>query len=116
MGWERSGPGAGQRARLTARARPPQVGATDASARKIKGLKNEDAVLAVAAAAAGLAVEPARVLSNDSDGDGEEWRLSSMPKKADVKGFGCVRYCDGCRMRGITDDEVDDYAEGRRGA
>ena len=37
--------------------------ASSVSARKIKGLKNEDAVLGVAAAAAGLGVESIRVLS-----------------------------------------------------
>lgn len=89
------------------------VDASDASARRIKGLKNEDNVLAVAAAAAGLRVESRRVLSNDSDGDGEEWVLRKMPKKSDVSSFGRVRNCDGCRMRGVTDDEVDDYAEER---
>ncbi len=41
--------------------------AATASARKIKGLKNEDAVLAVASAAAGLHVDSMRVLS---DGEG----------------------------------------------
>ena len=41
-----------------------------ASARKIKGLKNEDAVLAVAAAAAGLTVDSIRILS---DGEGCAW-------------------------------------------
>jgi len=84
-----------------------QCSASDVSARKIKGLKNEDAVLAVAAAAAGLEVESVRVLSNDTDGDCEEWVLNAMPKKSDLKGFGCVRYLDGGRGKGITDEEVE---------
>ena len=82
-----------------------------ASARKIKGLKNEDAVLGVAAAAAGLCVESVRILS-DGNGYSEcEYLLDKMPSSA--RGFGSVRNCDGCRMKGISPDEVDDYAAGR---
>ncbi|KOO52928.1 hypothetical protein Ctob_011361, partial [Chrysochromulina tobinii] len=83
-----------------------------ASARKIKGLKNEDAVLAVAAAAAGLKVDSIRVLS-DGNGYSEcEYLLDKMPSSA--RGFGTVRNCDGCRMKGISPDEVDKYAKGGR--
>ena len=37
--------------------------------------------------------------------------LSKMP--ASARGFGSVRNCDGCRMKGISPDEVESYASGR---
>ena len=61
-------------------------------------------------AAAGLTVDSVRVLS---DGEGyidDQYILDKMPSSA--KGFGHVRSCDGCRMKGISPDEISDYAAG----
>ena len=54
--------------------------ASSVSARKIKGLKNEDAVLGVAAAAAGLGVESIRVLSEGNGYAEGEYLLEKMPR------------------------------------
>ena len=89
-----------------------RASARDISADKMKnGLKNEDAVLAVAATAAGLKVETRRVLSDGEGYAGQEWTLAKMPKSD--RGFGSVRNCDGCRMKGISPDEIDSYASGQ---
>lgn len=84
--------------------------AADASARKLKGLKNEDAVLSVAAAAAGLPVEAVRLLSDGQGNVDSTYVLGAMPKSS--RGFGHVRNCDGWRTKGITPDEIEDYAAG----
>ena len=57
------------------------------------GLKNEDAVLVVAAMAAGLTVETRRVLSDGQGYCDTQWTLAKMPKNE--RGFGRVRNCDG---------------------
>ena len=88
-----------------------KASAKDISTRKMKaGLKNEDAVLAVAAAAAGLRLEVKRVLSDGNGYCEQEWELAKMP--ASDRGFGRVRNCDGMRAKGITPDEIDAYAAG----
>jgi hypothetical protein len=56
------------------------VTAATANARKIKGLKNEDAVLAIAAKAAGLEVETLRLLSDGYGYMDGEFILATMPK------------------------------------
>jgi hypothetical protein len=56
------------------------VTAAGASARKIKGLKNEDAVLAIAAKAAGLEVETVRLLTDGESYMDGEFVLATMPK------------------------------------
>ena len=73
----------------------------------LKLLKNEDAVTACAAAAAGLSVSFYRVLSESCCGD-SEWVLPKMPTAAR---FGKKRRVDGGYMaKGITDDEIVDVS------
>ena len=78
----------------------------------LKLLKNEDAVTACAAAAAGLSVSFYRVLSESCCGD-SEWVLPKMPTAAR---FGKKRRVDGGYMaKGITDDEIDDVSSVEEG-
>ena len=74
------------------------------------GLKNEDAVLAVAAAAAGLKLQLQRVLSDGNGYCDTQWELAKLPTSD--RGFGRVRNCDGMRAKGITPDEIECYAAG----
>jgi len=69
-----------------------------------KALKNEDAVVAVAARAAGLSVEFLRVVS-DGEGYAGAVEVDALPKK---KGFGVTRTVDGgFRAKTITPDDLD---------
>eukprot|EP00633_Aureoumbra_lagunensis_P002224 CAMPEP_0197288444 /NCGR_PEP_ID=MMETSP0890-20130614/5542_1 /TAXON_ID=44058 ORGANISM="Aureoumbra lagunensis, Strain CCMP1510" /NCGR_SAMPLE_ID=MMETSP0890 /ASSEMBLY_ACC=CAM_ASM_000533 /LENGTH=628 /DNA_ID=CAMNT_0042759181 /DNA_START=48 /DNA_END=1935 /DNA_ORIENTATION=+ len=81
--------------------------AENVSIKTASTLKNEDAVLAVAARAAGLQVKIYRILSESCCGD-FEWLLKKMP--ASDRGFGKKRRVDGgFYAKGITNDEIEDF-------
>jgi hypothetical protein len=73
-------------------------------------LKNEDAVIAVAAANLGLAVKCLRIMHHSCGwGDEDSFVLKKMPGKG--KGFGRVRTVDGgFRTKTVTPDDINDYA------
>ena len=56
-------------------------------------LKNEDAVVAVAAASFGLRVRVLRVMIQRPQYHDDEFLLSKMPNKTDLKKLGCLRTC-----------------------
>ena len=70
-----------------------------------KALKNEDAVVAVAARAAGLEVEFLRVVE-DGYGYSTKRAVDKLPKKAS---FGVTRYVDGgFRTKTMSEDDLMD--------
>jgi hypothetical protein len=73
-------------------------------------LKNEDAVIAVAAANLGLAVKCLRIMHHDCGWGEDSFVLKKMPGKG-TKGFGRVRTVDGgFRTKTVTPDDIHDYA------